>query len=327
MIRRQFALLALAAAAAAGTAPAQAQQGQAYPSKPIRVIIPSTPGGGTDFVGRLVSTKLAEANGWTLLPDNKPGAGTALGLAEAARSHNEGYDLVVAQTDNVSLIPLLLKVSYDPIKDLAPVALVATTPMVLIVPANSPYKTLGDLVSAAKAQPGKINYGTSGTGGTVHIALEMLQSAAGIKLQHIPYKGSAPALADLVGGPLQFAGSSISSAEGLLKAGKVRALAVTSPKRNAALPEVPTVAESGYKDFNLVSYYGIMAPAGLPHAVQARLNTDINKLLQRQDVRTALLGQGLEPTPLSPEEFGALIKADIQKARGIIQAANIKVEQ
>jgi tripartite-type tricarboxylate transporter receptor subunit TctC len=324
MIRRHFALLALAAAAAtAGLAQAQAP---AYPTKPIRVIIPSTPGGGTDFVGRLVSTKLAEANGWTMLPDNKPGAGTALGLAEAARSNNAGYDLVVAQTDNVSLIPLLMKVAYDPVKDLTPVALVATTPMVLIVPENSPFKTLADVVKAAKAEPGKVSYGTSGTGGAVHIALEMLQVAAGVKLQHIPYKGSTPALADLVGGHLQFAGSSISSAESLLKAGKIRALAVTSLKRNAALPDVPTVAESGYKDFSMVSYYGVMAPAGLPQPVQARLNADINKLLQRQDVRAALLAQGLEPNPVSAEEFGALIKADIQKAKGIIAAANIKVE-
>jgi tripartite-type tricarboxylate transporter receptor subunit TctC len=321
MIRRKlFALLALAAAC--GLA-----QAQSYPTKPIRVIIPSTPGGGTDFVGRLVSTKLNELNGWTVVPDNKPGAGTALGLAEAARSHNDGYELVVAQTDNVSLIPLLLKVAYDPVRDLTPVALVATTPMVLIVPANSPYKTLGDLIKAAKAAPGAISYGTSGTGGAVHIALEMLQSAAGIKLQHIPYKGSTPALADLMGGHLQFAGSSISSAASLLNAGKIRALAVTSPRRNPSLPDVPTVAESGYKDFSVVSYYGIMAPAGLPQPVLSRLNTDINKILQRPDVRTALLGQGLEPSPASSEEFGALIKADIQKSKTIITNANIKVEQ
>lgn len=325
MFRRHFTLLALAAAA--GTTGFAFAQAPTYPTKSIRMIIPSTPGGGTDFIGRLVSSKLADANGWTVIPDNRPGAGTALGLAEAARSSNAGYDLVVAQTDNVSLIPLLMKVAYDPVKDLTPVALVATTPMVLIVPANSPFKTLDDLIKAAKAEPGKISYGTSGTGGSVHIALEMLQSAAGIKLQHIPYKGSTPALADMVGGHLQFAGSSISSADALLKAGKIRALAVTSPKRNPALPDVPTVAESGYKDFSLVSYYGIMAPAGLPQPVLARLNTEVNKVLQRQDVRTALLGQGLEPTAMSPDEFAALIKADIQKAKGIIAAANIKVEQ
>ena len=320
MIRRTIALLVLAAAC--GVA-----QAQVYPTKPIRVIIPSTPGGGTDFVGRLVSTRLAEMNGWTMVPENKPGAGTALGLAEAARSNNAGYDLVVAQTDNVSLIPLLMKVAYDPLRDLTAVALVATTPIVLIVPENSPYKTLGDVIKAARAEPGRISYGTSGTGGTAHIALELLQSSAGIKLQHIPYKGSTPALADLLGGHLQLAGSSISAAASLLQAGKIRALAVTSARRNAALPDVPTVAESGYKDFSVAIFYGIMAPAGLPQPVQARLNADLNKILQRSDVRTALLGQGLEPSPMSPEEFGTLIKADIQKSRTIIGNANIKVEQ
>ena len=319
MIRRQFACLILATAGIA--------QAQSYPAKPIRIIIPSTPGGGTDFVGRLVSTRLAELNGWTVVPDNKPGAGTALGLAEAARSPNAGYDLVVAQTDNVSLIPLLVKVAYDPLKDLTPVALVATTPLVLIVPDTSPYQTLDDVIRAARAEPGKLSYGTSGTGGAVHIAIELLQLSANFKMQHIPYKGSSPALADLLGGHLQFAGSSISSAASLLAAGRIRALAVTSPKRNPALPKVPTVAESGYKDYSVVSYYGIMAPAGLPQPVVTRLNSDINKILQRPDVRSALLAQGLEPAPAPADEFGALIRADIQKSRDIITHANIKVEQ
>jgi tripartite-type tricarboxylate transporter receptor subunit TctC len=320
MIRRNFALLVLAAAAGMAHA-------QTYPTKSIRMIIPSTPGGGTDFVGRLVSTKLAEMNGWQVVPDNKPGAGTALGLAEAARSNNSGHDLVIGQTDNVSLIPLLTKAAYDPIKDLTPVALVATTPLVLIVSEHSPYKTLGDVIRAAKADPGKLTYGTSGTGGSVHMAMELLQASADFKMQHIPYKGSSPALADLLGGHLQVAGSSISSAASLLGSGKLRALAVTSPKRNPALPNVPTVAESGYKDFSAVTYYGVMAPAGLPQPVLSRLNADFNKILQRPDVQTALLGQGLEPNPMSADEFGALIKADIQKTKAIISTANIKIEQ
>lgn len=324
-IRRH--ILAAAALAVAGGLPlAAAAQATAWPAKPIRMIIPSTPGGGTDFIGRLMSTKLAEVNGWTLVPENRPGAGTALGLAEAARSHPTGYDLVIAQTDNVSLIPLLMKVAYDPVKDLQPVALVATTPMVLIVPDGSPYRTLADIIKAAKAEPNRISYGTSGTGGGVHIAMEMLQHAAGFRMQHIPYKGSAPALADLMGGHLQFAGSSISSAASLMKAGKVRALAVTSPKRNPALPDVPTVAESGYKDFSVVSYYGVMAPAGTPAPVVARLNADLNRILQMPDVRSALLAQGLEPQPVSPDDFAGLIRTDIAKSRDIIAQAGIKVE-
>lgn len=319
MIRRLLAVAAMAVACVA--------HAQDYPSKPIRIIIPSTPGGGTDYIGRLMGNKLHELNGWSVVPENKPGAGTALGLAEAARAPAQGYDLVIGQSDNVTLIPLLMKVAYDPVKDLVPVALVATTPMVLLVSDSSPYKTLPEVIEAARKAPNTLSYGTSGTGGGVHIAMEMLQHEAGFKMQHVPYKGSAPALADLMGGHLQFAGSSISSAASLIKAGKVRALAVTSPKRNPALPDVPTVAELGYKDFSVVTYYGVLAPAKTPGAVVARLNADFNKLLARQDVRDALAAQGLEADPVSSEQFAALIRSDIGKARQTIATAGIVVQQ
>jgi len=319
MVRKLLAVAAMALACAA--------QAQDYPSKPIRIIIPSTSGGGTDYIGRLMGSKLHELNGWAVVPENKPGAGTALGLAEAARAPAQGYDLVIGQSDNVTLIPLLMKVSYDPIKDLAPVALVATTPMVLLVAESSPYKSLPEVIEAARKDPNKISYGTSGTGGGVHIAMEMLQHSAGVKMQHVPYKGSAPALADLMGGHLQFAGSSISSAASLIKAGKVRALAVTSPRRNPALPDVPTVAELGYKDCDMVTYYGVLAPARTPPAVVARLNADFNRLLARQDVRDALASQGLEAEPASSDQFAALIRQDIGKARRAIAAAGIRVQQ
>jgi tripartite-type tricarboxylate transporter receptor subunit TctC len=325
MKRREFNLMTLAglAGGALATGPAWAQ---AWPARPIRMIIPSTPGGGTDFTGRQISSKLSEMNGWSVVPDNRPGAGTALGLAEAARAKPDGYELVIAQSDNVSLIPLLMKVAYDPIKDLTPVALTATTPLIILVNENSPYKTLADLIKAAKAEPGKLTYGTSGTGGGVHIAMELLQLTAGCKMQHVPYKGSSPALADLMGGHLSFAGSSISSAATLIQSGKIRALAVTSIKRSASLPNVPTVAESGYKDFNATTFYGVMAPAGLPAPIVARLNADINKILQRPDVKAAFLTQGFEASPVSPEEFASLIRDDIQKSREIIASAHIKVE-
>ncbi|MGE8570100.1 Tripartite tricarboxylate transporter family receptor [compost metagenome] len=319
MIRKLAALAVLAVACTA--------QAQDYPSKPIRIIIPSTPGGGTDYIGRLMSTKLHELNGWTVVPENKPGAGTALGLAEAARAPAQGYDLVIGQSDNVTLIPLLMKVAYDPVQDLTPVALVATTPMVLLVSDASPYKTLPEVIEAAKKEPNQISYGTSGTGGGVHIAMEMLQHEAGFKMQHVPYKGSAPALADLMGGHLQFAGSSISSAASLIKSGKVRALAVTSPKRNAALPDVPTVAELGYKDFSVVTYYGVLAPSKTPKDIVQRLNADFNKLLAKKDVREALAAQGLEADPVSSAQFASLIQADIGKAKQTIKSAGIVVQQ
>lgn len=318
MIRRWFAVAAMAAACVA--------HAQDYPSKPIRIIIPSTPGGGTDYIGRLMGNKLHELNRWDIVPDNKPGAGTALGLAEAARAPAEGYDLVIGQSDNVTLIPLLMKVAYDPVKDLVPVALVATTPMVFLVSEKSPYKTLTDVIAAAKKDPGSISYGTSGTGGGVHIAMETLQHEAGFKMQHVPYKGSSPALADLMGGHLQFAGSSISSAATLIQSGKVRALAVTSPKRNPALADVPTVAELGYPGFDVVTFYGVLAPARTPAAVVSRLNTDFNTLLSRKDVRQALASQGLETNPMSSEQFATLIQNDIKKARATIESAKITVQ-
>ena len=322
---RTFAVVVFASLASLATGVGFAQTA-AYPNQPIKMIIPSTPGGGTDFIGRLLSTKLTEMNGWTMVPTNRPGAGTALGLAEAAKANPAGYDLVIGQSDNVSLIPLLTKVTYDPIKDLTPVALAATTPMVLVVGANSPFKTLGDAIAAAKGVPDKISYGTSGTGGSAHFSMELLQSAANFKMRHIPYKGSSLALTDLIGGHVDFAATSISSATSLIQGGKLRALAVTSPKRNAALPDVPTVAESGYRDFTFITYYGVLGPAGLPPPIVARLNADLNKILQSAEVRAAMHAQGLEPEPMSADAFGALIRADILKSKGIIASANIKVE-
>lgn len=298
----------------------------AYPSKPIRVIIPSTPGGGTDFIGRNLATHMAEAKGWVLVPDNRPGAGTALGLSELARAAPTGYDIVIGQSDNVSLIPLLMKTSYDPIKDLQPISLLATTPMVILVTANSPYKTLNDLIEAARKAPGQLNYGTSGTGGSVHISMEMLQAAGNFKMQHVPYKGSSPALADLMGGHLMVAGASISSATTLIQSGKVRALAVTSAARNASLPEVPTVAESGYKNYSFVTYYGVFAPAGTPAEVVKSLNAAVTQVMARPDVRAAYAKQGLEAGSSTPQAFAKLIEQDIAKAKATIQAANIQVQ-
>ncbi len=323
MQRRIFTAALLAAAAVAH---AQTPAAAPFPSKPIRVIIPSTPGGGTDFIGRNLATHLAETQGWVVVPDNRPGAGTALGLAELARSAPTGHDIVIGQSDNVSLIPLLMKTAYDPIKDLQPISLVGTTPMVLLVTADSPYKTLSQLIEAARKEPGRLSYGTSGTGGSVHISMEMLQAAANFKMQHVPYKGSSPALADLMGGHLPVAGASISSATNLIQSGKVRALAVTSATRNAALPDVPTVAESGYKDYSFVTYYGVFAPAGTPAHVVKTLNSAIVQVMARPDVRAAYAKQGLDASSTTPQAFSQLIEKDIAKAKATIQAANIQVQ-
>jgi tripartite-type tricarboxylate transporter receptor subunit TctC len=323
MQRRIFTAALLAAATAAH---AQAPSTGAYPNRPVRVIIPSTPGGGTDFIGRNLAQNLTDAKGWVMVPDNRPGAGTALGLGELARSAPTGYDIVIGQSDNVSLIPLLMKAPYDPIKDLQPISLLATTPMVILVTANSPYKTLNELIEAARKAPGELNYGTSGTGGSVHISMEMLQAAAKFKMQHVPYKGSSPALADLMGGHLPVAGASISSATNLITSGKVRALAVTSATRNPSLPDVPTVAESGYKDYSFVTYYGVFAPAGTPPDVVKSLNAAVTQVMARPEVRAAYAKQGLDAASNTPQAFSKMIEKDIAKAKATIQAANIQVQ-
>jgi tripartite-type tricarboxylate transporter receptor subunit TctC len=315
------------AAVAAAFCTAAAAQTPTYPAKAIRLVIPSTPGGGTDFIGRTLSTKLSESMGWTLVPDNRPGAAGTLGLSEVARAKPEGYDLVIGQTANVSLAPWLMKLSFDPVKDLMPIAIAVEAPMVLAVAENSPYKTWADFVKAAKADPTRPpSFATSGTGSVAHVAGVMAQDASGFRMQHVPYKGSTPALADLMGGHVDLAGASVASALTLLQGGKIRALAVTSLNRSAALPNVPALSELGYPKFNMVEWYGVFAPTGIPPAMADRLNAEINKVLQRPDVRSAILAQGQEPRVETRQAFSTLVKADNLSSRDVIAKAGIKLE-
>ncbi len=319
--RRMACALAAAILAFAGGA-----QAQSFPNKPIHLVIPSTPGGGTDFISRLLATKLADA-GWTVVADNRPGAAGTLGLAELAHSKPDGYEIAVGQTANVSLAPWLMKLSFDPVKDLMPVALAVEAPMVLAVAENSPYKTWADFVKAAKANPAKpMNFATSGTGSVAQVAGVMVQDTSGFKMQHVPYKGSAPALADLMGGHVDLAGASVASALPLLQGNKIRALAVTSEKRSAVLPNVPALSELGFPKFHVVEWYGVFAPAGTPAAVADQLNTEINKVLQRPEVKSAIQAQGQEPHPESRAEFAAMVKADNHNSQAVITKAGIKLE-
>jgi len=306
------------AAAVAG-----AQDG--WPSKPIRMVIPSTPGGGTDYIGRTLSTKIGEATGWSVVPDNRPGAAGTLGLSELARARPEGYELAIGQTANVALAPWLMKLTFDPAKDLTPIALAVEAPMVLLVNVASPNKTWADFVKAAKGDK-PLSFATSGIGSVAHVAGEVLQEAAGFKLQHVAYKGSTPAITDLMGGHVDLAGTSVASALTLVKAGKVRALAVTSAKRSQAMPDVPTLAELGYPSFHMVEWYGVFAPANLPPAVADRLNAEVNKVLQRPDVRNAIIAQGQEPRAESRAAFAAMVRAENLNAKDVIARAGIKLE-
>jgi len=325
MIRK---LLSFTALALAVCAPAQAQApAPAYPSKPIRLIVPFPPGGGTDILSRLVATKLTEQTKWTVVADNKAGAGGTIGISEAVKATPTGYDIVMGQKDNLVIGPWLYKnLPWDPTKDLTAVAHVAYTPVIIATGANSKFKTLADVVAAARAEPGKVTYGSPGNGTSIHLAGDLFEKAAGIKLSHIPYKGSNPALMDALAGNVDLLVSSVPSAMGQIKSGKLRPLAVTSAKRSSSLPDVPTVAESGFKDFDVSTWYGLFAPAGTPAAVVATLNAEVNKLLGTADMKAAIHAQGAEPQALTPAQFDALLKTDYAKWKGIVEASGAKIE-
>ncbi len=307
-----------------GTALAQTA---AYPAKPIRLIVPFPPGGGTDILSRLIANKLTEVNHWTVVPDNKAGAGGTIGIGEAVKAAPTGYDMVMGQKDNLVVGPWLYgNLPWDPTKDLVAVAHVAYTPVVIATAANSRFKTLADVVNAARAAPDTITYGSPGNGTTIHLAGHLFEKAANINIRHIPYKGSNPALMDALAGNVDLLVSSLPSAIAQLKAGKLRALAVTSATRSSSLPDVPTVAESGYKDFDVATWYGLFMPAGTPAAIVTTMNTKVNELLASPEVKAAIAAQGAEPQAMKPEQFSNLLKTDYAKWKGIVQASGAKIE-
>ncbi|MBO9678595.1 MAG: tripartite tricarboxylate transporter substrate binding protein [Acidovorax sp.] len=316
-------LLATACLLAAGTA----ALAQGYPARAIKFIVPFPPGGGTDNLTRLVATKLNETLQWTIAVENKPGAGGNLALDTTAKAPADGYTLVMAQTDNVVLNPLLYsKLTYDPAKDLVPVGLVASGPAVLVVRADSPYKTLGDVVAAAKARPGQLTFASPGTGTVAHLISELWQKSSGMKLTHVPYRGVAQALPDLIGGQVDMYMGSIPTLQSHIKGGKVRALAVTTPKRSPVLPSVPTYTESGIAGVELASVWGVMAPAGTPADVVQKLNTEINKVLQLPDTREKILASGADILGGSPKEMGDLYASDRARLAPVVRDSGTKLD-
>ena len=321
---RMIAGAALTAAALCG-ATAWAQD--AYPSRPIRLIVPFPPGGGTATMSRVVANKLTETLKWTIVVDNRPGAGGNIGVDAAAKSPADGYTIVMGQTSNLAVNPTLYaKLPYDPVKDLAPITTVADAPLVLVVAANSKFKTLADVVAGAKAKPGDITFATPGNGTVAHLTGELFQRAAGIKLQHIPYKGSSQAITDLMGGTIDVFMASVPTAISHIKSGKMRALAVTSAKHSVSLPDVPSINDAGYKGFDANTWFGLAAPAGTPPAVIARLNTEINRVLQMPDVREKIRGEGGDILGGTPEAFGSLIKTDVVKWGKVVKESGAKVD-
>ncbi|TFY97293.1 tripartite tricarboxylate transporter substrate binding protein [Ramlibacter rhizophilus] len=300
---------------------------QAWPARPVRLVVPFPAGGGTDIIAREVANKVTGTTKWNFVIENKPGSGGNLGIDNVAKSAADGYSLVLGQTSNLAINPALYsKLPYDPLKDLTPVALIGSSPLLMVVAANSPFQTLGDVVAAAKAKPGTINYATSGNGTVAHLATELFQREANVKLTHIPYKGASQGLNDVIGGNVEIYVSSVTTLIGYIKNGKVRPLAVTSAKRTDDLPQVPTVAESGYKGFEAVTWFGVLGPARLPTEVTSQLNAEVNKALRADDLRNKLESQGLELSPGTPEQFGKLIRDDLAKWGKVVKESGAKID-
>ncbi len=317
-----FAAAVLAASAFGPTATAQP-----YPSKPVRWLVPFPPGGGTDLISRTIAAKLGEAWGTQVLPDNRPGGGGTIGLALATKAPADGYTIVLGQASNVSVAPgLYPKLPYDPLKDLAPVTQVIAAPLVVVSHPSFPAKNVRDLVTYARAKPGAITFGSPGNGTIGHLSLEMLKSMARVDMLHIPYTGAARAITELMGGQIVIYASSMPPAVPLIHAGKLKALGVTTAKRLAPLPAVPTIAESGVTGYEAVNWYGVFVPAGVPRDIIARINTDVVKVLKQPDVQSRFASEGGDVVANTPEQFGAFIRQDIPKWTKVIRDAGAKVD-
>ncbi|HWH40189.1 MAG TPA: tripartite tricarboxylate transporter substrate binding protein [Usitatibacter sp.] len=304
-------------------APAQG----AWPTKPVRIIVPYAAGGVADLLPRIVGEKLAQKWGQPVLIENKAGASGNIGMAEGARAEPDGYTLVLAPTGNLTVNPTLFpKLPFDTQRDFTPVTLLAESPNVLVVHPSVPARSFSELVAYAKANPGKLDYASPGAGSGAHLAGELLDLEAGIRTVHVPYKGIAPAVNDLLGGNVHMMFAGISTVLQHVKSGKLVALAIASPKRSPQLPDVPTVAQSGLPGFDVTSWYGIVTRSGTPPAVVQKIQHDMAEALRSPDVRAKLGGLGLEPVGDTPQQFDAIIRAESRKWGDIVQRAGIKVE-
>ena len=326
--RRALALAAAALALGAVAPPLRAAgPAHAVPSKPARIVVPFTPGGSTDILARAIGQRLSEAWGQPVVIENKPGAGGNVGVELVAKAPPDGYTIVMGHIGTFAANPALYKaLPYDPVKDFAPITLVAMVPNVLVVGPAVQAKSLGELIAYAKANPGRLDYGSGGNGSAAHLATEYFRMRTGVSMQHVPYKGTGPAVADLLGGQI---GVMITGALPLLphiKSGKLRALAVASPKRLAILPDVPTIAESGYPGFSAVQWYGLFAPAATPKEIVAKINRDAVKALRDPAVAERLASEGAEPVGDTPEQFGAFVKSEIELWGKVIRESGAKVD-
>jgi tripartite-type tricarboxylate transporter receptor subunit TctC len=297
-----------------------------YPSKPIRLIIPFAPGGGTDLTARAIAIKLTEAWGQTVVPDNRAGANGTIAVDIASKSPPDGYTLTMVSSSHSVNSSLYKNLPYDLVRDLAPITQATSQPYALVVHPSVPAKSVKELVALAKARPDGLTYGSSGLGGLSHLSGALFCSLAGIKLVHVPYKGGNPALNDVIGGQIQMLFSTLLQSDAQLKAGRVRALAVTTKKRSPAAPDLPTMQEAGVAGYEVAGWYGVLAPAKTPRTIIDKLNVEIVRILRSPDVQTRLAADGSEAVGSTPDQFGAHIKAEVAKWRKVIQEAGIKAE-
>ena len=315
-------LITIATAMFAVAQPVLAQQ---YPSKPVRIIVPYTPGGSNDVLGRMVAKYMQETLKQPFIVENKPGAAGQLGAEAAAKSAPDGYTLLVAPNDVMTVTPNLNPSGpYDPVKDFEPIGMLGAVPIVLVVNASSPYKTMDDLVAAARAKPGGLSYASSGAGGPQHMSAELFASMTKVKMLHVPYKGNVPALTDLLGGQVDLLFSPINSALPHIKSGKLRALAMASDKRVAALPDVPTLTEAGVAGYKSEIWIALFAPARTPKEIVDRLSAEIGRMHSQADIREQLVAQGIEPMMMPPAQISGLIRTDLARWQAVIRETGLK---
>src|SRR5450631_2971519 len=301
--------------------------GQAYPSKPIRLVVPFPPGGSLDVVARAIGQKLTEAWGQPVVIDNRPGAGGNIGADLVAKSAPDGYTILEgALSTHAVNVSLYAKMPYDPIKDFAPITLVAVTPNVLVLNASFPFNTVPELIAYARANPGKLSFGSGSNGSAGHLAGELFKTDAHIDMVHIPYKGGAPALQALLAGDTQLMFDNLANSMQQVRAGKLKAVAITTAKRSTLVPELPTLSETGLPGFDIYTWWGFMAPAGTPKEIVAKWNTEVTRILNTPEMKAFFAQQGAEPAPDTPEQFAALIKSEIPKYAKIVKDSGAKVD-
>lgn len=322
---KSFSLTALLLAVCAALAPLAASAQAAFPTKPIRMVVPFPPGGSVDPLARVIGQKMSETFGQQVIVDNRPGGNTVIGTDFTAKAPADGYTLLLTASSHVTN-PQLLPTAYDPIKDFVPVATISTADMILVTNPSVPANNLQELLSLAKARPGALNYSSAGSGNPNHLAGELMNMMAGVKTTHVPYKGGAPAITDLVGGQVQFSFGSPIIVLPFIKAGKLKPIAVSSPTRMAILPDVPTIAEAALPGYEVRIWYALLAPAGTAKDVVAKIGNEVNRIMALPEMKEKLDAAGMERLTMPSEKFESVMRADMDKFGKIIKAANVKLD-